>query len=572
MYRQLTVFLLVILLLLGQLSPVTAQTTANDNLIALLGNSNAVVMVDVKKMLTEAAPDIFNNEPSAMEKLKIAMKSIEDATGVNLFKVNRMALGLNVAKNTPEDGIFVIQSDMSAATMADNIFQNQVANAKFTMEKNPVFNRLAVLKIRMTSQLADISDEEAASLISKYEELSANANAVQAMVDKIKASKTNATVIENLKKALRETKVTLAGFQEIGRTNRKFDDLIERRDKLEDNLNNIALTDAQRLQKISVVAADVDKLEKDFAPRFKNLNILRETINAEATYIDGAELSALEQSLKTLSATEPRRMQTLKKELEALNAFQKNRQASLDGIKAIDPTENLNSEQDNFGAIAIRPLYINVSRRDENIGGKKLLTIITKTKYKGEKDEDYELDDTTENAIGLTDETTLIYGKGGSVKQILENKTPNPQSTMMTNLINRSPNSLMSFAVDLQAVDMSALGNLLGDKPTVWHVFGSLASVNKEVSLTATVEKTDIPLKVSPQTTQTDNTFKLPVVENTSAATDILALLAKTLIGVEGKLTFRFDKRKTVALIEETPGIFGAFMRSKNNNAETRTK
>ena len=134
---------------------------------------------------------------------------------------------------------------------------------------------------------------------------------------------------------------------------------------------------------------------------------------------------------------------------------------------------------------------------------------------------------------------------------------------MMTNLINRSPNSLMAFAVDLQAVDLSSLGTFLGDKPTVWQVFGSLTSANKEVSLTATIEKTDIPLKVSPIKAQTDNSFKLPVVENNSAATDILDLLAKTLTGVEGKLTFKFDKRKTAALIEETPKLFGALMRNE---------
>ncbi len=132
---------------------------------------------------------------------------------------------------------------------------------------------------------------------------------------------------------------------------------------------------------------------------------------------------------------------------------------------------------------------------------------------------------------------------------------------MLTSLINRSPNALMAFAVDLQDVDLSSLGNLLGEKPTVWQVHGSLTSANKEVSLTASIEKTDIPLKTKPQNS-TDNNIKIPVVENSSAATDILNLLAKTLIGVEGKLTFKFDKRKTAALIEETPKIFGAMMRS----------
>lgn len=560
MYRQLTVLLLVIFLLLCQISPAIAQTPASDNLISLLGSSNAVVTVNVKKMLAEAAPDIFNNEPSAMEKMKIAMKSIENETGVNPFKVNKLAFGLNISKNAPEDGIFVMQTDSSAATMADSIFQNQVANAQFSMEKNPVFNRLAILKIRMTGQLAEISDEEAANLTKKYEELIVTANAVQAMLDKTKAAKTNAAVIAKLQKTLQETKAILAEFEEISRTNRNFDDLIERRNKLENNLEKIELTDAQRLQKISVVAADVDKLEKDFAPRFKNLTILRETINADANFVDDFELSALEQSMEMLPATEPRRTQTLKKELEALTKFQKNRQSSLDNIKTSEPSENLNTEQDAVGAIAIRPLYVNVSRRDETTGGKKLLTIITKTKYRGEKGEDYDLDGTTENSIGLADETTIIYGKSDSVKQILQNKTANSQSTLMTNLINRSPDSLMAFAVDLQAVDLSDLGNLLGDKPTVWQMFGSLTSVNKEISLTANVEKTDIPLKMMP----TDNNLKIPVVENSSAATDILNLLAKTFVGVEGKLTFKFDKRKTAALIQETPKIFGAFMRSEN--------
>lgn len=562
MYHKSAVFLLVILLLLGQVAPVTAQTQASDNLISLLGQSNAIVTVDVKKMLSETAPDIFNNEPAAMEKLKTAMKSIEVETGVNLFKVNKIALGLNISKNTPENLILVLQTDWSAATMADNIFQNQVANAKFSMEKNPVYNRLGQLKIKMVGQIDNISDEELANLTNKYQELFANINNIQSILDKTKSSKTNATVIENLKKALQETKTTLSEFDEISRINRKFDDLIERRNKLESNLDKIELTDSQRLQKIAVVAIDADKLEKEFAPRFKELNILRQTINAAAGYIDDSTLSTIEESLNQLSATEPRRTKTLKEKLESLREFQKNRQAGLDNIKTAEPSDNLNAEQDIVGAIAIRPLYINVSRRDETVGGKKMLVIITKTKYKGEKGEDYTLDGTSENVIGLADETTLIYGKGDSIKQILENKTI-AQPTMMTNLINRSPNALIAFAVDLQAVDLSSLGNLLGDKPTVWQVYGSLMSANKEISLTANIEKTDIPLKISPPNPQTDNTFKIPVVESNSAATDILDLLAKTLIGVEGKLTFRFDKRKTAALIEETPKIFGAMMRSE---------
>ena len=253
---------------------------------------------------------------------------------------------------------------------------------------------------------------------------------------------------------------------------------------------------------------------------------------------------------------------SLQKALKSLREFQSNLQTQLENNNERETIKSSITDQNNEGALATRPLYINVSRRDETVGGKKMMTVITKTKYKGEKGEDYALDGESENAIGLADETTLIYGKGDSIKQILENKTI-AQPTMMTNLINRSPNALIAFAVDLQAVDLSFLGNLLGEKPTVWQVFGSLTSANKEVSLTANIEKTDIPLKVSPPNPQTDNTFKIPVVESNSAATDILDLLAKTLIGVEGKLTFRFDKRKTAALIEETPKIFGAIMRSE---------
>ena len=555
MYQKSVVLLLVILLLLCQIAPAIAQTQSSDNLIALLGQSNAVVTVDVKKMLAETAPDIFNNEPLAMEKLKSAMKSIEDETGVNPFKVNKIAFGLNISKNAPENSILVLQTDSSAATMADNIFQNQVVNAKFSMEKNPTFNRLAILKIKMTAQITEISDEEVADLMSKYEELVVNVNSIQSVVDKTKSSKSNATIIENLKKALQETKATLAEFDKIIRANRKFDDLIERRNKLESNLEKIELTDAQRLQKISAVANDLDKLEQEFAPRLKELNTL------QALQFDEISLAEIEKSLNQLPAADVRRTQSLQKALKSLREFQSNLQSQLKNNNERETIKLSITDQNNEGDFVTRPLYINISRRDETVGGKKMLTIITKTKYKGEKGEDYTLDGTSENVIGLANETTLIYGKGNSVKQILENKTTS-QPTMLTNLINRSPNSLMAFAVDLQAVDLSSLGNLLGDKPTVWQVFGSLTSANKEISLTANIEKTDIPLKVSPPNPQTDNNLKIPVVENSSAATDILDLLAKTLIGVEGKLTFKFDKRKTVALIEETPKIFGAMMRS----------
>ena len=389
-------------------------------------------------------------------------------------------------------------------------------------------------------------------------------NEIQNALYKIQSSKANAPIIENLKKAIQDTETTLSQYVKMIPINRRFDDLTAKQSEMESSLEKIEMSDTQRMQKISASTNDIDKLEKELAPRIKvltDLLVLKELTKSELSYLfDGTPLTEIENSLKNLPVAAVRRTQTLQKELESLREFQTKLQAALDAIKEGEPAEAANTDQNNEGAVAIRPLYVNVSRRDETVGGKKMLTIITKTKYKGEKGENYELDDTSENAVGLADETTLIYGKSETVKQILENKTPN-QNQMLTSLINRSPNALMAFAVDLQDVDLSSLGNLLGEKPTVWQVQGSLTSANKEVSLTASIEKTDIPLKTKPQNS-TDNNIKIPVVENSSAATDILNLLAKTLIGVEGKLTFKFDKRKTAALIEETPKIFGAMMRS----------
>jgi len=563
MYRKSAVFLLVILLSLCQIPFAVAQTPSSDNLILLLAQSNMVVTVDVKRILSEAAPDIFNNDPSAMEKLKTAMKSVEDNTGINPSKVNKIAFGINVSKAAPENVIFVLQTDSSAAQMADNIFQNQVATAKFSMEKNPLHNRLWNLKIKMSS-ITEFTDDDAGNLMTKRTALLLKVNEIQNALYKIQSSKANAPIIENFKKAIQDTETTLSQYVKMIPMNRRFDDLTAKQSEMESSLEKIEMSDTQRMQKISAITNDIDKLEKEFAPRIKvltDLLVLKELTKSELSYLfDGTPLTEIENSLKNLPVAAVRRTQTLQKELESLREFQTKLQAALDAIKEGEPAEAANTDQNNEGAVAIRPLYVNVSRRDETVGGKKMLTIITKTKYKGEKGEDYELDDTSENAVGLADETTLIYGKSETVKQILENKTPN-QNQMLTSLINRSPNALMAFAVDLQDVDLSSLGNLLGEKPTVWQVHGSLTSANKEVSLTASIEKTDIPLKTKPQNS-TDNNIKIPVVENSSAATDILNLLAKTLIGVEGKLTFKFDKRKTAALIEETLKIFGAMMRS----------
>jgi len=563
MYRKSAVFLLVILLSLCQIPFAVAQTSSSDNLISLLAQSNAVVTVDVKRMLSEAAPDIFNNDPSAMEKLKTAMKSVEDNTGINPLKVNKIAFGINVGKTVPENAIFVVQTDSSAAQMADNIFQNQVATAKFSMEKNPLHNRLWDLKIKMSS-ITEFTDDDAGNLMTKRTALLLKVNEIQNALYKIQSSKVNAPIIENFKKAIQDTETTLSQYVKMIPINRRFDDLTAKHGELESSLEKIEMSDTQRMQKISAITNDIDKLEKEFAPRFKvltDLLVLKELTKSELSYLfDGTPLTEIENNLKNLPVAATRRTQTLQKELDSLREFQTKLQAALDAIKEGEPAEAANTDQNNEGAVAIRPLYINVSRRDETVGGKKMVSVITKTKYRGEKGEDYELDGTSENAVGLADEITLIYGKSETVKQILENKTPN-QNQMLTNLINRSPNALMAFAVDLQEVDLSSLGNLLGEKPTVWQVHGSLTSANKEVSLTASIEKTDIPLKIKPETS-TDNNIKIPVVENSSAATDILNLLAKTLIGVEGKLTFKFDKRKTAALIEETPRIFGAMMRS----------
>lgn len=52
--------------------------------------------------------------------------------------------------------------------------------------------------------------------------------------------------------------------------------------------------------------------------------------------------------------------------------------------------------------------------------------------------------------------------------------------------------------------------------------------------------------------------MKIPVVGDSSAVSDLLKLLGKTIIGAEGKITLKFEKQKVAELLMETPKLFAA--------------
>ena len=169
------------------------------------------------------------------------------------------------------------------------------------------------------------------------------------------------------------------------------------------------------------------------------------------------------------------------------------------------------------------------------------------------------------NPVVFDDKTLIMSGRGAIIKS-LENKSANRSETARR-LIAKSPDALVAYGVDLRTVDLTDFAKAFGEQKTAWQVFGALTSAGNDLTLAATVEKTDFPLKIASKSAATASN---PPATNNEAIDDFMSLLTKSVVGIEGKFTVRFEKKKAAALLEQSSKLLSRVINGGSNQSEKK--
>jgi hypothetical protein len=561
--RRKTISLLIFLLLFSQsIFPLRAQENlpaGQNELINLLYQPEMAATIDVRRLLGETVTELFSSDPSSIANLKKAMKQIEDETGIDPFQINQFAIGMSFNKTAPENMIIAIRTNTPAAGLAEKIFQNRVAQGKFTLEKDPVGKRLNWLKFSTFSGMSEVSPEEIENKASGFNELSANITAIRASLAMTRAVKTNQALLRDLNNNASQIASAMNKITETLKIDADLSDEKTRFEKLEKEFENISVSDPHRVQKIAALGKQLEQFEKSSSAKLKKLRQLNSLFISEITDpLSDAPLHSALALLGKLPAAEPKRTQNLRAARKHLMEFQKILDQKLAEIETED-----SSETPTFASNILKS--VDVSRKEENIGGKRVLVITTKQIYADE-----EMNSENENLLAVYSDNILLTGDRDAIKNTLgqaaadsANRNPN-----ISRMLAKTPNALLAFAIDLQDVDLSDLDDLLGEQQiNTWEIFGGVSGVSNEIALSISIEKSGIPLKSQPRTAKKEDSIiprpKLPIVEDDSAVGELFKLLGNSLTGVEGKFTFKFDKKKTAQIVTETPKLLSSFFKNE---------
>ena len=553
--------LFVSLLLLSQaaLLPLRAQENlpaGQNELINLLYQPDMAATINVRRLLNETAIELFGSDPSSIENLKKVMKQIEDETGVDPFQINQFAIGLSFDKGAPENIVLAMQTNTPASALAEKIFQNRVAHGKFTLEKDPVSKRINWLKYSTFEGMYEFSSERVKTQAVSFDELSANITAIQTSLARTRAVRTNQVVLRDLNKNATQIASALDKITEILKMDTDLSDEKERFKKLEKDFQNISVSDPQRVQKITSLGRELEQFEKSSSAKLKKFRQLNSLLNSETNNpLSDAQLKTALALLGKLPAAEPKRTQNLRAAQKHLTEFQKALEQKLADIENEDSDEFLTSESSSLKSIE-------VSRKEENIGGKKVLIITTKNIYADEA-----MNSENENLLAIYGDNILLMGARDSIKNALNQPSENSsnRNPNISRMLGKTPNALLAFAVDLQDMDLSALDDLFEGQTNAWEIFGGVSGISNEIALSISIEKSGLTLKPKPPTAKKDDSIpspKVPIFEDDSAIGDLLKLLGRTLIGVEGKFTFKFDKKKTAQIVSETPKLLSSVLKT----------
>ncbi len=540
------------LLLLAQSVFVFPQTTPvnqNDALIALLDEPDAVAVVNVRKMLETAAPAILNSDPSALEKVKNVMKSIETETGVNPYLLEKIVFGGKL-ENTFSTPLIVMRSGQPSGELIEKMYQAQLLNAKFAAEINPLKNRIELLERRLEKLKTNIADrdqltEEDNEIIERF----------QTDLETITPRRTEQVKFAKLKTDTAKLLELMKDFQKLEPTVYELGDLPERVTAVKTQTENISASDALRVSKTAAAEKLTAQIEKEFDEKRERIFFVEQS--KSENYFQTALFPYFSEEF-------PETATARKAEFDKLQAALTEAITGLNAmIAAINSKEtlaetSLSELYDPYSDSPLHPFEISVTRKDETIGGKKILLITTHDKF---PENALLQPDPEESAILVYDEKTIILGDRATIAKTLETKPANANQ-IARNLISRSPDALIAFGADLRNINIHEFTDALGGQKNVWQIIGSLDSAGNDISLTVAFEKTDVPYNFPAPKEDSVPLVKTPKPPGGNAAGELMELMIKSIVGIEGKLTVRFDKQKTAAMIEKTPAILsGLFKR-----------
>ena len=557
-------FSLSLTLLLAPNLFVYSQTANNsvrstDELVALLVDPEAVVVVNVKKMLTETAPTLLNNDVALMGKLSSTLRLVQDETGVDPFSLDKIAFGLKLDKSF-EDALVVIQSRDSAAALAENIFQNRLANAKLADEINPLKNRIAFLE-GATGAIKDkvIPQNQAVGTdIVFFEEF-------QGKLAQVKPTKAEQIAYNKLKTDSDKLLELLKDYESLLATVYSLGDLPDRLTAVKSEANKVSVTDTSRIVKIAAGEKKLAQIETEFMAR-RNRMMATDDARMFGDFA-GETFSSVPDNFAAANAADRR---------AALTAMQKSVDERLENLASANETmksttlpiikrmEESDAEDRKNAAF---PTSTVITRKEETVGGKKMFVVTIDKKFPANS-----LTETAPFAdtLLILDDRTLLMGERETVVKSLESKSAT-RSQNARNMIAKSPDALVAFGVDLRSIDLTEFAKAFGEQKTALQVFGALSSTGNDLSLSATVEKTDIPVSFALKSDASGVSKSSDAMATDNAEIDdLLALLTKSIVGIEGKLTVRFEKKKALALLAESPQLLSGMLNGKRRAATAK--
>lgn len=573
MKRKSIAYGLSVLLLLVQNSFVFSQTAApparsTDELVAFLSDPEAVVVINVKKIIAEVAPTLLNNDAASIEKLRSAMRSIEDETGVNPFVVERIVFGAGIGGADADDPLVILQLNSAAGVAAERMHQNKVAAAKLANEINPLKARASMLSDRVTigkspAESGNFAEDE---IYTNFEQTRIRAEETLQILENLPTTTANQALSNNLKtdvSSLIEAVNRLQAEYVKRTTGQDFNSRVE---ALKKQLEQISPNDTQRTAKISDVSKKLRQLEIEHDNFLYETGELRNALSVGVNAPNGdTVLTEVKEKLEKLPAAAPRRTQSLREIQTAVAQLNGKFRILESNVKPENlsppPPPSPKPPTPDEATAELYALSTDVSRRDETVEGKKVIVSTVTEKFAPNSGKN---DKTVETALLVFDDKTLIIGDLMDVTKTLAAKTAD-DSRSARNLIAKSGDALVAFGVDLRNVNLGETAAFLGEQKNAWQIFGALTSSGSDLSLTATVEKTDVPLNLSPKTENPLERFKVPPVGDNAFA-DLLELMVKSIVGVEGKLTLRFEKKKAVTMLERAPRVFGNIVNRKSQS------
>lgn len=122
-----------------------ASPMAAADALAMLPASDAVVYVDVRRLLTEAIPNILASDPTKLAKFSAELEKIKTKTGFDVRSFERVAVG--IPYSNPANAVAIARGSFSADALvaAGRIY----ANGKYTEQK---YNNKSIYNFTLTEK------------------------------------------------------------------------------------------------------------------------------------------------------------------------------------------------------------------------------------------------------------------------------------------------------------------------------------------------------------------------------------------------------------------------------------